>query len=730
MPSLRNIALINLTAPSQLDTVMVSVAAQDPAEAKRLGTFFAIVKVNEIPSLLPWIDSIANFLEQTYVQSIQLDPTTSVDRALSTTRQRLKTKLQQIVQETRTVQLDSISYCLGALKGKQLTLTHQGDVQAYVLHQRAAQPNRPTQSHWIHITETPLAKSGAKRVDTLTTPTIVSGTIGPDDTLLVTTESLIDTLGLKRVEQIIGSPSLEGIDRLLERTIRTQGAKVGYGSIILRLPTPGGLPGQQVTESMTHLSTRETSTSSLLSSQGPSLMNRLRTLPEALRRRPQRVQRDVTRPMAERLGTHTGSAVRRVSEAAGHAALLALIVPFRLLSQLITPNGRQQLRDSFTNVFPRTADRIALRLNGWPVSTRRLLTFSLFLGYLFAQSLVFLASRQIEEKEDAAVTAQAQEIQSLLDRAESSLIFGDDEEALRLITEAATALSGLPNDTSTNQQRLDLLNDKIDTLRGRAAREVTIDSLVTVANLRDLTVGDAAGLVTQATGVLAYRRDGTSIASLPASGSATILTPTGGTALLGDGSQESSSRALFLGDTTLTRLDTGTNTYSTVALGADAKPPTAIATYNNRLYVLSPDDRQIWRYQASGSDYNGRAPWVKGSTPLLGNATGLAIDGDVFVLTRDGLISKFSSGEQQPWEAAAPGAVAARRLMTIPGSDVLFAMDAGTNELYHWRKADGKLIAQYQFPSLTKLLDFALSSDGKTTYVTDGVTVATFTTPQ
>jgi murein DD-endopeptidase MepM/ murein hydrolase activator NlpD len=69
-----------------------------------------------------------------------------------------------------------------------------------------------------------------------------------------------------------------------------------------------------------------------------------------------------------------------------------------------------------------------------------------------------------------------------------------------------------------------------------------------------------------------------------------------------------------------------------------------IATYNQRLYLLDPARNQVWRHPPAPSMgfLPGKLPWLlKSGEPDVSAGLDLAVDGDVFVLRRDGLIDRY-----------------------------------------------------------------------------------------
>lgn len=81
--------------------------------------------------------------------------------------------------------------------------------------------------------------------------------------------------------------------------------------------------------------------------------------------------------------------------------------------------------------------------------------------------------------------------------------------------------------------------------------------------------------------------------------------------------------------------------------------PLRITIWQDRLYILDPPGNQIWRYASSGGTYAeiGSEYFVGSQRPDIRNAVDFAIDdrGSVYILTASGEVTKWVSGEQNPF---------------------------------------------------------------------------------
>lgn len=137
-------------------------------------------------------------------------------------------------------------------------------------------------------------------------------------------------------------------------------------------------------------------------------------------------------------------------------------------------------------------------------------------------------------------------------------------------------------------------------------------------------------------------------------------------------------------------------------LGPSAVSPRAVGSYGGRFYILDTDANQIWRYDSRGDTYPDRPDRYLVSTPprSLVDAQDMAIDGNIYVLYRDGDVLQFLQGEHQPAFAVRglPGDVQEAVALAIDpngSSRLLYVADRGTGRVIVL-EPDGTFRAQFR----------------------------------
>ena len=113
--------------------------------------------------------------------------------------------------------------------------------------------------------------------------------------------------------------------------------------------------------------------------------------------------------------------------------------------------------------------------------------------------------------------------------------------------------------------------------------------------------------------------------------------------------------------------------------------------WNGLFYVLNNDHKKIEKLSG-----NNGIDWLKEGINLKEEATGMAIDGDIWVLGKSGKIYHYSRGEEKKYEMSfIPSLTTGKSLKTNAEVDFL-AYVADNNTVYIYHK-DGKILGKNNF---------------------------------
>lgn len=150
---------------------------------------------------------------------------------------------------------------------------------------------------------------------------------------------------------------------------------------------------------------------------------------------------------------------------------------------------------------------------------------------------------------------------------------------------------------------------------------------------------------------------------------------------------------------------------------------TAIEAYGKRIYLLSPEDNQIWRYERKRDKYTGGSGYNQ--TGDVSEGVDLAIDSSIYILKKTGEIERHYGGEKQELAIAKAPLEPMRmpvKLYTENGFDFLYVLDQAGKVLVFRKELDtGNLIYshQYLFEDLTGLVDLYVDKDTNRLYLLD-----------
>lgn len=154
-----------------------------------------------------------------------------------------------------------------------------------------------------------------------------------------------------------------------------------------------------------------------------------------------------------------------------------------------------------------------------------------------------------------------------------------------------------------------------------------------------------------------------------------------------------------------------------------------LAVYNNRLYLLDPEQGQIWRYSASREGYGTAEGYVTDGT-VLTDAVSLAIDGVIYVLNADGELVRFSGGEKDELTISKPPLsdyVGPTKIYTEFEMFQVFVLDPATSRvvIYNKDQKTGNLVysAQYVFENVGELRDLYVDKESSRFYVLDATKI-------
>jgi hypothetical protein len=107
----------------------------------------------------------------------------------------------------------------------------------------------------------------------------------------------------------------------------------------------------------------------------------------------------------------------------------------------------------------------------------------------------------------------------------------------------------------------------------------------------------------------------------------------------------------FLGNGIYQQQGTDGSVEKIIESGKSNEAAKLISNFNDNIYVLNPDQRNIFKYNSADDEYSDPIRWVKSAKNLeFDKVVSMVVDGDIWLSLKDGQIFKLSSGEGEIFE--------------------------------------------------------------------------------
>ncbi len=305
-------------------------------------------------------------------------------------------------------------------------------------------------------------------------------------------------------------------------------------------------------------------------------------------------------------------------------------------------------------------------------------------------------------------------ISSLLDDAQSNLIYKNEDRAVVLVKEAGTRLNAITADKPRIRNK-DIARRKNELESRMAIMRTDLRRAVSVVTDKVL-ISDATGV--EAISVLSdslYAMRGAEV--LRWNNRENVLEnfavlPVAGTSLVVDDLDKmlvvkNQNSTLSLVDAKTKKITNGPAVLQTI---------NTIAAYGGRFYGVDLA-RGVVRIAESGVN-----PWFKSPTAMT-DPRGITVDGDVYVALPNE-VKKYRTGTAIPFSLGMiePALSDIKRISTIANSSFLYILDQGGNRLLAVNK-NGKLAKQYELPPGQTAQGVAINEAAKIGYLLIGTNI-------
>jgi hypothetical protein len=307
-------------------------------------------------------------------------------------------------------------------------------------------------------------------------------------------------------------------------------------------------------------------------------------------------------------------------------------------------------------------------------------------------------------------------------RAESDLVYGNEERTRSLMAEAQNLLGTLDDKTADRKAAKEGLNKELQELALKLKREQKVAPI----ELATASLGAPDGSF-----ISPAFKDGKIYVMDLAGESLVEVNPLNkenkryrlpdGTARITSVAAGASGLYLITEAKTMLSFDPATGAYLSTSWTNKASSTQGLVLYGRRFYVLDTLANMIWRYAPVGGGVSQEQAYLKQNSSPLTDAAGMAIDSNVYVAWKNGSIRRYLSGAEESWSVVTvdPPLQSASGIWTAAETDRVVVSDPAGKRVLVYRK-DGRLVAQLVSDSWTSPTAVYGDEVGKKIYVVDG----------
>ena len=634
--------------------------------------------------------------------------------------QALNEDIAQIIAEQKSIPLSDTHIVIGVVHENKVFISGIGNLSALFMHRTAQQ------RYVIYELSDQFANKEDQSWDKLF-ETVLDGELHPGDIFYLATRVSAREITLAELQDILttlpASGSLKRIQQYLNRD-------TVYGGICFQVsdtPEAGAPKKVNPMHSMELLDETQEKTATLLGDQAPDVGGFIAK---------------ITNPLIKKLsapGTRGyKSLLKRITKVflqvltiliAGLIKIIAFITKYAIIGLQNLPSLFRK-GHSAVKQQPHPKERISAGImwfNKLPSVTKYAGITIAILILIFVSTMTITNRRQASIQQEDAFNVIVTHIQEKMDSAQASLIY-DDENQARLHLQEATALletinyNGRSQENTTNELREQLQEVLYD------IQKITPADLTILATSGDIEITQAL-VIADAIYSIDLQNNLYRLNTLESNWQSIDINSGAIEQIISSSTTEDGNALVVDVNQQLGRLAISGSTLNPIVSGAnDLWSVEDIIEYNESIYVLSATAKQITKMRERGDGYEAGTPWISStdSDTDLSSARALAIDGNIYVLTQDDVVSLLS-GRQQTFnlDSISPQMSDPIDIWTDADSQFIYILEPAESRVIVLDK-EGSLIAQYTNDTIAQAHSMIVQEDSNSIIVVTDTTAYTF----
>ncbi len=739
--------LLNITEPST------------PAERDK-GYFFAICEINNATTkYIAKMQSVIDEIENSYYEIPDQIGQTAMEIVLDKVNQ----------ESLSMVQPDISLHCIvGAIRQNDIIFSFYGHPQMVLFYKTKDDIYKKMDLVEQNRSNEDEASTDKPEKNQLFSQ-IVQGKIGPNDFFFAGTPHIIEYFNHDRLQKIITTRPPRQSAEHLQRVLSEIKNNLSFGGIIINLQPgpvmPVSIKSSPVRKggagrSLKNLFSTERNTAHMLS---PSFLSKFEDKLDAQPTKEEPVStymmsgdEDGIRANAEITSSHLRARVAKARNVESETNVQdiikktfsviwkilkytarGLVLLLLFISTIISTLGRNFLLLFFiiTNYQNRRHNILAQWARWWknlkenvkhlPLITKILLGLSLILLLAFSTGIILMGAKQKKQARASEYASAIQNIKTKGDAAESSLVYNDTEAALTDIKEADYILKQLSCTTALEKSNCKNLQDRLDGLRMRA-RKVTLARPTLLANWSGLGPNiQVNNIFSLNNKIYGFGQTSADIITYdPLVKESKLVSPGIFVTNFNAASvpKENDYAILLYDEKNIVQFNPKNDSWKKVDIDYPNQNVkiTNVSVYNRRLYSLDTENNQIYKHDAIKTGFSTGKEWTKNNATDIKAGLDLAVDGDVFVLGKNGSVYKFTNGLAEPFAISGldPELKSADHIWTYNDINYIYILDATEKRIIILNKT-GQLKTQITATEFSHPTSMIVDEQKSTAYILD-----------
>ncbi len=359
---------------------------------------------------------------------------------------------------------------------------------------------------------------------------------------------------------------------------------------------------------------------------------------------------------------------------------------------------------------------------GRPVISKRKATAFLLIAILLIVALTTKISldqkRQEKDRQSAAFASLIEEIDKNQNRIDSFLIYGNENEARQLWQKNQEMLAGIAEEDAKERAEIESLREKQATQLEKLRKVIVISDLKKIADFSNLNKeASPNNLVLHENKLYAASPKEKAVYKVDLKeGLVTV------SCNLGDINEmehpSASTDGILYIDGSSALLSNGKSDLKKIEIDNAPVEIGGAGMYNGRLYLIDKKNGQIMRYSRNEDKFSSPTEWLESKIDLS-TATDLFIDGNIYILNRNGKVEKYLKGSKESLSLAEidESISDAKRLQVEEKG--LYISEPSKKRLAVFDDK-GTFTGQYIFTGLDDISDISVSEKDGQVYILSG----------